>query len=57
MHMILGYKHVTDHVITQALGRHMIPHMILGMTHLTSQGIGQPHDHMPSHNLDMQHIR
>ena len=30
----------------------MIMHMILGKTHLTSQGIGQQHSHMPFLGLE-----
>ena len=56
MHMILGYKHVTDHMIRQALSCHVILHMILGKNHLTSQGIGQQYGHVPFQSLDTQHV-
>ena len=53
MHMILGYKHVTDHMIRQALSCHVILHVILGKNHLTSQGIGQLYSHVLFQGLDM----
>ena len=54
MHMILGYKHVTDHMIRQALSCHVILHVILGKNHLTSQGIGQQYSHVLFQGLDMR---
>ena len=53
MHVILGYKHVTDYVIRQALSHHMILHVILGKNYLTSQGIGQLYGHVLFQGLDM----
>ena len=57
MHMILGYKHVTSHVIKQALSHHVTLHVILGKNHLTSQGIGQQYGHVPFQGLDVQYVR
>ena len=52
MHVILGYKHVTDYIIRQALSHHVIMHVILGKNHLTSQGIGQQYGYVPFQGLD-----
>ena len=56
MHMILGYKDVTDHMIRQALSHHVIIHVILGKNHLTSQGIGQQYGHVLFQGSDVRHV-
>ena len=49
-------KHMTGHMIRQALSHHMILYVILGKNHLTSQGIGQEYSHVPFQGLDVQHV-